>query len=334
LLRYGVPLHMFNGGVGHDREHRGYLQAVTNRSVPQPPYFAPEYTSEAQPSFPHSRAITSPYTLTPADYELGPPPRVKRGDWWPTEFFVHPSGRVDSVLSIQSAVLRRSLHGLVVAGVQLPDLDGVDTTDAHLLAQSFGGPLQVLDVKSRAAWGTKVVLAGALTSASVLSIEALANGGGSAGVRYRWGIPQVRSSLNGCALSDPLMLEGLPKNMQVVSVLDRVKANVRQSRSSPAVFYWESYGFSDEDSVTVKISIEPQMVEQKPEISMPGAVSMTWVEPSSVATLVPIEDRSTSLGRVMSLGLGPLRPGPFILSVLMQSNRCAPVRASRTIVVQ
>jgi len=351
--RYGWPTYTAWGGLLTDRGHSGYLLGF--KSSPVPPYTTFEYSLERARLLPASTAAREPFKMAPTDWNLAG--ELSDGaldpDWWPYEHMSMPR-RLVQLPEGQTALFRRQSQILLATSHQLQHPVLRDSTRLDVMLLTSAAPNHVDSLDQRVARGGEtVVLQSPITPGPrIVAVEAMGIGTTRVDARMRYGImpppPLNAMGPREIAISDPAMIDvqndtvnmDLPDESLLDHLLGTTILGARQRRIG---LYWETYGVSATDTVSVTVSMaSDQDISSLRRLGMAlnlasdptRSLQVRWTEPTSIRNTrtltgpVPVQLRS------LVLNLSQLAPGPYMLTVSIEKPGSGIASSRRRVLVR
>lgn len=342
--RYGWPDHLRWWSAAEDGDHWRYLSGTTKNP---PPFSAAEYSRDNQSTFAPLAFVTSPLKVTDSAYQLRRADKETAEKWWPSEFFRHPDGVIVEMRDRQRATFRRDTSALLfmAASVAGGALDSIGTAPvtSYLMASRTLDEIQFLD-SAASTQGSNVVLSSEIKWPALIGMEHSIHANGVAGARTRFGIdsvPTLRNLPARCALSDPVLLDA---DAVTGNGVDDVKRGMLGStalhKRDRVGIAWESYGVQAGDTATIGVNIVNvtelgrlrQVGVAIGVVSDPrSAVGVRWTEPSQRRTRVTVTSPMPVLHYQLTVDLGQLAAGNYLLEVTTESASCGLVKSQRTL---
>ena len=224
-------------------------------------------------------------------------------------------------------------------------LDSIGTAPVKSYLMASRSPDDIAFLDSAASYqGSNVVLSGEVTSPALIGMEHRVHANGGAGARTRFGVesvPTLRNLPGKCALSDPVLLDA---DVVTGNALDDVKRGMLGSTAlhnrSRVGIAWESYGVEAGDTATIAVNIVN--VAELGRLRTAGivlglvtdprsAVGVRWTEPSQRRERVSTTSTVTALHYQLTVDLGKLAAGNYMLEVATESASCGVVKAERVL---
>lgn len=348
--RYGWPSKMFWSGtiqgrrVGTGSSSRT-IRFVTGKDpveqAPSPPFTTQEYKAGRVHLTPDWRALHAPLQASATQWELNAPRGSDSFAWWPFEHMAlaRPIVAIDEWQ--QQQWRREHAVRIALAASVPPEMTGFSggassTVTASLVGARSAAEIGVL-ANQNSTTDRPMRLAGVLPfDSTLLSVELRGRDDLRIDARVRFAVasdgPLDSLRPGDVALSTPALIEA--SSVVEGITLDDVEARLLPSttlRDAPAVgVYWESYGFSDGDSVETELHVErldqPGIVER---ISVAlgrngGEMSGTrvrWKEPGPGQRVSENGARAAIHSHYLSLSTANLRPGDYALTITVRSAR-------------
>lgn len=355
VARYGWPSYTAWLGDSADREQTLYL--ASHDSPRAAPYTTFEYTLDRVHSIPPWQTVLAPFNATESTWFLAKnnDDGLITTDWWPDEHF-RPSRQLIQLRDPQTATLRRQSQIVLASAVQLrhPTLSAAASGsparannnrsilpiafDVMLLASRAPDTVDSLEqVVGRS--GSTVAVRGLIAPGPALvAIEASALGGLPLDARARFGVrpplPLDSMKPREIALSDPVVLD-LNDGKTDISVpgeilLEHMMGTTQLDAATRRIgLYWESYGISSTDTVTISIRITSDAVLSAARrlgiavnfASNPNrSIEQRWTEPDAargnrtLAGPVPVQMRA------VVLNLSQLEPSPYLIEIRAETR--------------
>lgn len=161
----------------------------------------------------------------------------------------------------------------------------------------------------------------------LVSVEAVAPGGGAHRARFGHGLPDPGEG--GLQMSDVMLFrwaDGLEHDYE--AVFPHMLGTDRVRRGEPLGVYWETYGLEEGRAVEVRVQLgrtDPGLFRRLGEalrlVDAQGPVSVRWTVP----------DEDVQVGRHMRLDFGSQSPGRYELLLEVEDGEGGRASASRTI---
>ncbi len=296
-----------------------------------------EYSLDRVHPVPAWNALQDPFNARPTDWTLNAPrDTVEVRNWWPREHYA-PAHAIVQFTDQQTALLRREGNSLLAFSTSLALTDlrrhAGDSVDANLLLSSSPDTISLVATRRRGATDRLVFFQPLPDRPSVVSVEIPWDSSGRAAGQSRFGVtppvPLARLRKGQLAISDPVFLLAPPGARELPNDADAAIPLMLGSTTlavgtSKVGVYWETYGFTDTD--TVEISLRVQRQTPMTLLQRAGAVTgisenvntpvtMSWKEPQAgrntrfLAGAVPIQMRS------LVLDISALRDGDYVLDI-------------------
>ncbi len=347
LQRYGWPSYTAWGGLGEDESHGSYLEMT--RSRVRPPYTTFEYTHGRVHTAPSWDLMNNPYSASVLSWSLNEPRDSTDVIWWPEEHFARPRPLLQ-LLEGQTAMLRRKDSIVVVSAhvltpAQLDSLGGA--TEAALVTTERPSHMSIVDRRTLRDDRTAMLRGSIADSASIIaSMEIRGAGEQSADARIRFALTPptaLRSFSTGeIALSDPILTR-VPEGADDLSVhgdslvYQMFGTTTLRDQPRKVGVYWESYGFTAEDSVQIAVRIDRHNdsgllkrfaialnMAQDPTSSL----EISWREPDVARRYRTLEGSIQS--RALILDIANLSPGEYEVTIRVTKRSGEVVASSRT----
>jgi len=355
VTRYGWPSYTAWLGDSADRVQTLYL--ASHASPRAAPYTTFEYTLDRVHTIPSWQTVLAPFTAGETSWFLAKnnDDGLMTTDWWPDEHF-RRARRLVQLGDVQTATLRRQSHIVLASAVELrhpaiklvvarpatgsgstPPTSPI-TFDVMLLTSSAPNRVDSLaQVVARP--GSAVAMRGLIgPGPALVSIEASASGGIPLDARVRFGVqppvPLDSMKPREIALSDPVVIDlGEGKtDIRVPSedLLDHMMGRVQLGATERRIgLYWESYGISATDTVTLSIRITSDAglsaarrlgmainVASNPNRS----IEQRWTEPDAERGTRTLEGPVPVQMRTIVLNLSQLDPSPYIIEIRAETR--------------
>lgn len=339
LIRYGWPSYTYHPGFKLEVE-MSKVREEKARYV-MPPYTAKEYSPDRTALIPSMKGINSPFKIRDSDYELSLQAGRDADGWWPTEHMMLQK-KLKTLASGQQVQWRRDsvvLFGLVVDHA----IDGLDTavvgaSAAMLVGSSAPSDLRPL-ARARIHQDETLRMFAPVPSAPiVLSAEVQARSIREPARRLRFGltpVPTLRDMQpDDVAVSDPVFIRmptrGATMTNTIAAVEPVMAGALEFARSTPLALFWESYGFSPDDSTSFELRVnradDVNLARRVGSAlglvsALRDSVSIKWSEPDARngASVVTATSK-TIIGRSVALDLSALPAGTYVVSIEMRSG--------------
>ncbi|HYW33478.1 MAG TPA: hypothetical protein VE869_18395 [Gemmatimonas sp.] len=349
VMRYGWPSGVAWGGPMEDANHSVWMRQAS--SPEQPPYTTFEYSRARVHTTPHWWAVERPFLAADSAWDLrAPSARATSGPvWWPIEH-VARSRRLVPMPGGQTALLRRD-HDILVAAAH--DFDAPlramlgDTREAVMLTSNGPGHVARVDVRRALPENTLVLRGRMPDQPAILGVEMRSVSPSGVDARTRTGLtpPAALQAMQAgdLAISEPLLLRPLESEATLArgdSVVELMLGSTRWRRGvhSRVGVYWESYGFREDDSVTVSVRIERQ--EKVGFFRRLGAaltfsdipnssLGISWREPDRLHGARRLKGAVPAIARALVLDLSQLSTGQYDLVLSMTKSGSPPVQSRR-----
>ncbi|MBC8089848.1 MAG: hypothetical protein H7Z40_21520, partial [Phycisphaerae bacterium] len=350
IVRYGWPAYTYWPGIQLDEE----INKVRENS-PRPrflfaPYTAVEYSTDRTALIPAVAAIQQPFNSVPEHWDLRIQDAGLIDTWWPQEHMMLWM-QLHQLPSGQQVQWRRD--STVVFGMTVDSpLFALDTgargpSTAALVASTGRRDLRLLS-QTKLVGDQALRLQAVLPSQPVvLSAEVQARSQKEPAHRLRFGlrpVPTLRSmAAADFALSQPVFMgitdreAVLPNNLEAAASF--MTGRLEFNRTEPLALFWESYGFSPDDSAYFELRIN-----RNDEVNLArrigaaigvasalrDSVSIKWAErdarnggASILVAAKPI------VGRSVALDLKALPAGAYIVSIEMRGRNGVVAKSER-----
>lgn len=260
LIRYGWPTQMIWGGRGADDGHTSWLRVRSAESAE--PYLVREYSRALRlHTVPELHALAHPLEATRDDWQLSARDDY---DWWPVEHFARDAGAITDLPEGQAVMLRRrDLTRIAWAGALDSSSRGKATDSTrHVTLLDSRAPG---DMHNSAAApirrGIDAVVDAALPAGPALVSIEVAGDSMHAAARSRFAIdvaPPLTALGDARAVSQALLFEPMDndgRSLRAEQAIAQMLANTNITGMSRVGVYWESYGFSPDDSVDIALRI-------------------------------------------------------------------------------
>jgi hypothetical protein len=333
--RYGWPTYTAWAGYEEDTNHTTYLDAF--HGPPMAPYTTFEYTIGRVRTMPPVAVTKNPFVNLDSAMQLRA--ENERGEpvtqWWPAEHF-RPERPIVQLRASQAALFRRQSNSLVAvaSAIDHPAIvrSRAGAHDVILLTTREPGKIDSLAL-TRVRTGATAALRGIVPSdARVIAVESHSATPDTPDARTRFGVtppPPLDSMKRGdIAVSDPAILtpsetgtlpapsEELLNRMMGTTVLDSAHRRI--------AVYWETYGVSALDTVTVYVRVasdEQLSTVRRVGIALNVAsdpnreVVQRWTEPDAQRGTQTLDGPIPVQMRTIMLNLSQLEPGQYVLEV-------------------
>lgn len=339
LIRYGWPGYTYHPGFKLEAEISKVREEKARYVMP--PYTAKEYSPDRTSLIPSLDGIINPFQLRDADYDLSVEAASDADGWWPTEHMMlqkklkllasgqHGQWRRDSVV-LFGLVVDRAISGL--------DTAVVGPSTSALMGSSGPSDLRPLAGAMINKDETLRMFARIPSVPIVLSAEVQARSIREPARRLRFGltpVPTLRDMKeDDVAISDPVFMRvptrggELPNT--IATVEPRIAGTLRFARAEPLALFWESYGFSPDDSSRFELRVnradEVNVARRVGSAlglvsALRDSVSIKWSEPDARngASVVTATSK-TIIGRSVALDLSGLPAGTYVVSIVMRSG--------------
>jgi hypothetical protein len=348
LVRYGWPSFSAFTGVREEADHASWMRFYDSTRTA-----TAEYPQDRLHLLPEWSAVNDPFNAEAEAWQINMPP-LKGGDepaaqWWPAEHYGRAAGSIVQ-LRHQTALLRRDKDLVLAIAAELGSAGsalGDDTAAAVLIRTT--APRTVERVPRRAFRNaTAVVLTGRIPSSpAVVGTELPAARPGELSARTRLGIvpPPTLAALGPgeTAISEPVLIS--TEDAPPTSPDDALRNMLGSTRvRGPKVgVYWETYGYSANDSVDVTVVIaRHERLSKMRRLGMllhvagdiNGSVAVRWTEPQAGHDSWAIPGRVPILARSIRVDLSRIEPGPYTVEVLVGRRGAVPVRSIRQFVYE
>jgi len=374
VLRYGWPSYLAWGGVVGDLEHGNWLKG--NGSPEQPPYTTYEYSRGRVHTAAAWEVLANPFAATDSAWQLNEPRNFSwRKRWWPDEFTKRPTPLVQLPRG-QTAMLRRKGDIILALATDITTNDAVrvrDGSPATLLIATGPDIVQVVATSPMKIGGTVFGRGRIGSHPALLALEARdvvarniapgstapsstsdRTGGDSvmAEARTRFSIvpPATLDEMRAgeVAISEAVLLRVTDNAVPLAAKSDTLLAQMLGSvvidvNTTPKVgVYWETYGVSARDSVTVGVQVERQVsVGGLRRLGMAlrladnpnSTVNIAWREPDRGRTTNTIDGVVPIQSRTVILDLSRLESGPYDLVMSVAKIRGEAVTSVKRIVI-
>lgn len=350
LVRFGWPAFSAFGGKFEEESHAGWMGFYDSTRTA-----TAEYPQDRLHVVPDWRAIQDPLKATADAWQLNMPTLTRDEEpavqWWPAEHYARAAGPIRQ-LSDQTAMLRRDGRILLATASELPLAGlqlGTDDSSVVLIRTTGPNAIESLPHTTYKNLRAVVVVAPIPAQPAIVGTELRAAKPGDLSARTRFAVapPQPLDAVRPGEklISDPILIgaeDGPVPGPE--TALHYMLGSVRV-RGAKVGLYWETYGWTEKDSVDVAVVIarhEPvsklrrlgMLVRLAHDIN--GSVAVRWSEPQpghsawTVPSSVPIQARS------VRLDLSRLEPGQYTVTVLVNNHAStvAPVSASREFVFE
>lgn len=339
LLRYGWPSYTYHPGFKLEAEISRVREEKARYVMP--PYTAKEYSLDRTSLIPSLAGVSSPFQLREADYDLSVEAGSDADGWWPTEHMMlqkklkllapgqHAQWRRDSVV-LFGLVVDRAIGGL--------DTAAVGASTAMLMGSSAPSDFRPLANVQLHQEETLRMFAPIPSAPIVLSAEVQARSIREPARRLRFGLTPVPTLRNmtpdDVAVSDPVFIL-LPRRggelPNTIAAVEAVMAGTLEfARSTPLALFWESYGFSPDDSASFELRVnradDVNLARRVGSAlglvsALRDSVSIKWSEPDARngASVVTATSK-TIIGRSVALDLSALPTGTYVVSIEMRSG--------------
>ncbi|MEP6834812.1 MAG: hypothetical protein ABJB74_15570 [Gemmatimonas sp.] len=351
--RYGWPNYTAWAGYDEDTNHTSYLESF--KSPPMTPYTTFEYSLGSVHTIPTWAAIADPFSVADSNWTLRK--ETAKGqpatNWWPVEHY-RPERPIVQLPEGQTAMFRRQSQAVVAVAVRInhPAIvrENSDKRDAMLLTTISPGKVDSLALSNVKA-GETAALHGLVDSKPrIMAVESQGPTGDSPDGRTRFAVrppPPLDSMKRGeLAVSDPalLIVDDKPLPNPSEDLLDRMLGTVHLDAKTRRIgVYWETYGISAMDTVTVYVRIvaDAQLSTLR-RIGMGLNVAANpnreivqkWTEPDAQRGTRTLDGPIPVQMRAITLNLSQLQPGPYVLEVGLERKDGAIASGSRRIVIE
>lgn len=337
VMRYGWPGYTGWGGEYIDDDHTDYLE--TRNSPRASPYTTFEYSIDRARLLPSWNAVVSPFNAPEASWVLtndnfqGQP----FTEWWPIEHFRTPR-RLLILPEGQHAMMRRDSLVRVAATVTLGHRllrDGAPL-DVMLMSTTSAQDIDTLSHRSIRA-GTIGVMQGMIPPVpTIIGVEAIGVGGRLADARARFGVtppPTLNAMRPGeIAISDPVLLDAQGGKLNIdkpsEALLDQMLNTTHLDGATRRIgVYWETYGVSPSDTVTVSIRVATdQQLSGMRKLGMALNVAsnpnrevvQSWTEPDPSKSTQTVSGRIPVTSRAVLLNLSLLQIDTYVIEVSVE----------------
>ncbi len=365
IVRYGWPSHMFFMG----RRTMDSSDAVDH------PLITTEYTPGRIHTVPSWEAITKPLLATDEQWSINPPasmrfPALVYDDtgaivqsmefrkaqtraigWWPVEHMER--SRALMVLSdFQFVMLRREEHiDVAIAADRGDSAIARGHYSATLMRSPSPDVLVQLGLQNIEA-GPRALVRGVMSAEpTLLSFELQSREATGADARTRFGVtpPSTIAMMKPSefAVSDPVLIEPPPSGRDLVAdpdtALERMLGYTHLKDTKQVGVYWESYGFSNDDTVEVTLRLS--------RLDRPGAArrvavalrlagdsraatAISWIEPRPRQLTRTTSASRTIQHRAVTLDLRDVSPGTYSLEVSIGMRGQAVVSGQRAFTIE
>ncbi len=353
IERYGWPSYTAWAGYDEDTNHTSYLDGF--KSPPMTPYTTFEYSLGSVHTIPTWAAITDPFSVADSNWTIRK--ETAKGlpatNWWPVEHY-RPERPIVQLPEGQTAMFRRQSQAIVAVAAQLthPSIvrENSDKRDAMLLTSVAPGHVDSLALIPARAGGTAALHGLVDSRALIVAIESQGPTIDSPDGRTRFAItpplPLDSMQRGEIAVSDPalLIVDDNPALAPGEELLDRMLGTVHlDGRNRRVGVYWETYGVSSLDTVTVyvRVAADAQLSALR-RIGMGLNVAANpnrevvqrWTEPDAqrgtrtLAGPIPVQQRT------IQLNLSQLQPGPYVLEVGLERKDGTSASGRRRIFIE
>ena len=350
LARYGWPAFAAFGGKFEEESHAGWMGFYDSTRTA-----TAEYPQDRIHAVPAWRAIQDPLHATADAWQLNMPPLT--GDeepavqWWPAEHYARAAGPIRQV-SDQTAMLRRDGSVLLATASELHGSAirlGSDDTSVVLIRTTGPNDIERLPHTTYRNDQAVVVLAPIPAQPAIVGAELRAAKPGELSARTRFAVapppPLGELKPGERVISEPILIAATDGPVPGPENALHYMLGSTRVRGAKLGLYWETYGWTERDSVDVAVLIarrEPLSKIRRLGMLMRvahdinGSVAVRWSEPQpghsawTIPSSVPIQARS------VRLDLSRLEPGHYAVTVLVNQHgsTVAPVSASREFVFE
>lgn len=353
IERYGWPAYTAWAGYDEDTNHTTYLDGF--KSPPMTPYTTFEYSLGRVHTMPSWSAIIDPFTVSDSNWTLRK--ETAKGEpatnWWPHEHY-RPERPIVQLAEGQTAMFRRQSQVVVAVAVRInhPSImrENTTTRDAMLLTTIKPGQVDSLALAPIRPGGTAALRGLVDARPRIMAIESQGPTSESPDARTRFAVtppPPLDSMKPGeIAVSDPALLvvddTSLPPPSE--DLLDRMLGTVRVATKSRRIgVYWETYGLSATDTVTVYVRIvadAPLSALRRLGMGLNVAANpnreivQKWTEPDAERGTRTLDGPVPVQMRTITLNLSQLQPGPYQLEVGLERKDGMSAFGRRRIVIE
>lgn len=355
IVRYGWPGYTYWPGVQLEEEINKVRENPARPRFLFPPYTAVEYSSDRTALVPAFPAIQQPFNSMPEHWDLRIKDPGSIDTWWPQEHMMlwmqlHPLPSGQPVQWRRDSTI---MFGLIVDNPLFAlDTAGRGPSQAALVGSTGSHDLRLLS-RTTVEEGQTLRLQGEFTSQPlVLSAEVHARTQREPAHRLRFGLTPVPSlhtmKAGEVAISQPVFMTvasrdaALPNNADAASLF--MTGRVEFNRTENLALFWESYGFSPDDSVRFQLRVsradDVNLLRRLGAAigvasGLRDSVSITWSERdarSGGASILAIS--KPVIGRSVALDLKALPAGVYSVSIEMRDKNGAVARNERTFVLR
>lgn len=350
IVRYGWPAFSAFGGAWEEMSHAswmGFYDSTRTATL--------EYPQDRLHLLPQWRAVQDPFHATADAWQIGMPD-LKGDDepaaqWWPAEHYGRIAGPIRQ-LTDQTAMLRRQDHIVLATAsqVSIPHAQLNGDTAAVVLVRTTGP--NVIEKLAHTTYKNDkavVVTAPIPWKPAIVGTEVRAAHPGELSGRTRFAVepplPLETFKPGETAISDPIFIEAHDGEPPGPDVALQYMLGSTVIRGAKVGVYWETYGWTANDSVDVAVVVtRHEKLSKIRRLGMfmhvahdiNGQVAVRWGEPQpghsswTIPGTVPIQARS------VRLDLSRLEPGHYAVTVLVgtHGSTVAPISASRDFVFE
>lgn len=352
VVRYGWPSYLAWGGPINDDSHSSWLRG--NESPERVPYTTYEYSIAGRVhTVPRFDVVANPFAASDSAWQLNRPLNLSdRRKWWPEEFMRRTAPLVQLPRG-QTALLRRKSDIILALATDVAASDSAQVRDGStgsLLASTGPDSIGLLATTmfklggttfARGRVGPEPMLLGfevrdfaravSVTNATASGRTPVGADSVFAEARTRFAVtpPSTLDQMKSgeVAVSEAVLLrasDAAPPPVRGDSLLDQMLGSVIVNvKSTPKVgVYWETYGVSARDSVTIGVRVERRVpIGGIRKLGMTlrladdpnSTVNITWREPDRGRITTTFEGTVPIQSRTVLLDLSRLEPGPYDL---------------------
>jgi|GEM_PF-2292846 len=355
LVRYGWPAYTYWPGVQLEEEINKVRENPARPRFLFPPYTAVEYSTDRTALIPAIAAIQQPFRSVPEHWDLRMKDPGAIDTWWPQEHMMLWM-QLHQLPSGQQVQWRRDstiVFGMTVDNPLFAlDTAGRGPSPAALVASTGSQDLRLL-ARTTVEQGQALRLRGQFAPQPlVMSAEIAARTQREPAHRLRFGLhpdPSLQTMKAGeVAISQPVFMSvasreaALPNNADAASLF--MTGRLEFSRSESLALFWESYGFSPDDSVQFELRINrnddvnfARRVGAALGVAsaLRDSVSIRWAEADARSGGASILLAAKPvIGRAVALDVNALPAGTYIVSMEMRGKNGQVARNDRPFVLR